>query len=328
MKIAGIGNALVDVLVRLEDDSVLKELGLQRGGMFLIDDAKHAKISVLLDTLHPAMTTGGSAGNTILALANLHANPGFIGKIGHDKTGQFFAENCKQCGINAILLYGNEASGIANTFISKDGERTFATHLGAAASMKAEDVKQEWFEGYNLLHLEGYLVQNHELIERIAQVAKDAGQLISIDLASFNIVRENLDFMHHLVREYVDIIFANQEESEAFTGLADSDCALQAMAKMASIAVVKLGGQGSCVMSKGEKTIVPSNKVSVVDTTAAGDFFAGGFLYAYSQGAPLESCLKCGTLLAGQAIQVVGTRLSEETWEEIRKQTAMILARP
>lgn len=325
MKIVGIGNALVDVLVRLEDDSILNTLQLQRGGMSLIDDTKHAQISELLDSLNPAMTTGGSAGNTVLALAHLNANPGFIGKIGNDKTGQFFVENCKRCGINAILLHGQQASGIANTFISQDGERTFATHLGAAASMMAEDVKEVWFDGYDLLHLEGYLVQNHELIERIAQVAKNAGLQISIDLASYNIVRENLDFMHHLVRDYVDIVFANQEESEAFTGEADAEKALQQIAQMTKISIVKLGSQGSSVLSEGQKAIVPAQKVPVVDTTAAGDFFAGGFLYAYSQGAPLEACLKCGTLLAGQVIQVVGTRLDEEIWAETRKQMAEIL---
>ena len=325
MKIIGIGNALVDVLVRLKDDSVLKELNLERGGMTLIDDAKHTAISGLLDALSPSVSTGGSAGNTMLALANMGANPGFIGKIGDDKMGRFFAETCKSAGINAPLVVGEEASGVANTFISQDGERTFATHLGAAANLKAEEVTGEWFEGYDLLYLEGYLVQNHELIETVARTAKECGLKVCLDLASYNVVRDNLEFMHRLVRDYVDIVFANEEESAAFTGNNNPEAALEEMASLTDIAIVKVGSKGSYAMSGGQKYFAGTNKVDVADTTAAGDFFAGGFLYAYSQDAHPEACLRCGTLLAGNVIQVVGTRLSEETWNEIRISAKQII---
>lgn len=327
MKIIGIGNALVDVLVRLKDDSILEELNLERGGMSLVDDVKHAHITPLLESLHPSMSTGGSAGNTVLALANLHIQPGFIGMIGQDTMGLYFAENCKKVGIDATLLHGKGATGVANTFISEDSERTFATHLGAAASMQAEDVRPEWFEGYDLLYIEGYLVQNHELIERIVQVAKQAGLLISIDLASYNVVRENLGFMRRLVKEYVDIVFANEEESAVFTGGMEAEDALQEIAEMADIAVVKLGSKGSSAMQHEKKTVISTESVSVVDTTAAGDFFAGGFLYAYSQGASMEACLRCGTLLASHVIQVIGTQLDEPTWEVIRKAATEIIAK-
>ncbi len=324
MKIIGIGNALVDVLVRLKDDSVLKGLDLERGGMSLIGDVKHSLVTELLATLQPSMSTGGSAGNSMLALANLGEEPGFIGRIGRDAMGRYFEENCRKVGIRATLIHGEEATGVANTFISKDRERTFATYLGAAAGMRPEDVRKEWFEGYDLLHLEGYLVQDHELIERIAMTAREAGLQISLDLASYNVVRENLGFMRRLVRDYVDIVFANEEESHAFTGLKARD-ALQEIGEMTRVAVVKLGGKGSCAMGGGQTAEVGADKVNVVDTTAAGDFFAGGFLYAYSHGASLEACLKCGTLLAGEVIQVIGTMLDGKTWEEIREKVQRII---
>ena len=317
MKIIGIGNALVDVLAHLEDDSVLKELNLERGGMTLIDDVKHGQISRLLDSLNPSMSTGGSAGNTIKALANLGMEPGFVGRIGQDKMGRFFAENCRESGIHATLLTCSESSGVANTFISKDHERTFATHLGAAAGMRPEDVKAEWFEGYDLLYLEGYLVQNHELIERVARLAKEAGLQVCIDMASYNVVRDNLEFMRHLVKDYVDIVFANEEESEAFSSGLSVEAGMKELSEATRVAVVKLGGKGSCVMTNGKREQVETRKVQVVDTTGAGDFFAAGFLYAYSQGASMEACLKCGSLVAGQVIQVVGTTLSAETWEKL-----------
>lgn len=292
--------------------------------MTLIDDIKHKMIGNLLEEMNPEMATGGSAGNTVLALANLNAHPGFVGKIGRDKMGRYLAETCKQVGIDAILLEGDEATGVANTFISRDHERTFATHLGAAASMRPEDVRKEWFDGYDFLYLEGYLVQNHELIECIARTAKEAGLKVGIDMASFNVVRENLGFMRRLVKDYVDIVFANEEESNAFTGL-DAGKALAEIAEMTTVAVVKLGSKGSSAMCEGKRYVVPTYQVEAVDTTAAGDFFAGGFLYAYSQGAPIDICLKCGSLLASKVIQVVGTGLTSETWGEIRKEISEIM---
>lgn len=318
MKIIGIGNALVDVLALLEDDSLLSELGLPRGGMQLIDDEQQKQISRLLKSLKPERATGGSAGNAILALAKLGAETGFIGRIGKDEMGEFFEQCSKERGIDARLAKGEGQSGVANTFISKDGERTFATHLGEAARLTASDVTADMLHGYNLLHIEGYLVQNHELIESVARMAKEQGMQISIDLASYNIVRDDLEFFRHLVKEYVDIVFANEEESEAFTQGKNPDEALREIAGMCKVAVVKLGAKGSSAMMDGKTAYEGGNKVKVVDTTAAGDFFAGGFLYAYSKGWSLERCLEMGTKLSGLVIQVIGTQVSEEAWEDLK----------
>lgn len=320
MKIIGIGNALVDVLVLLSDDSLLGELSLQRGGMELIDDSRQQQISKVFDALQPSMATGGSAGNAMLAMACLGAEPGFIGRVGKDFMGQFFMDNCKKRSIDAHLAVGEGVSGVANTFISKDGERTFATHLGEAALLSAQDVTAEMLKGYGLLHIEGYLVQNHELIESVARLAKEQGMKISIDLASYNVVAGDLDFFCHLVEEYVDIVFANEEESAAFTRGKQPEEALHEIAAMCEVAVVKLGKRGSMAQCGDEVCKAEATPVNVVDTTAAGDFFAGGFLYAYSMGRDLQECLDTGALLSSKVIQVLGTQVSEETWEEIRKQ--------
>lgn len=318
MKIIGIGNPLVDVLVRLEDDKLLEELQLSRGGMWLIDDARNQEIHKLLATLHPQKATGGSAGNAMLALAQIGGEAGLIGRIGKDAMGRFYQDSCKAHGIDAHLISGDGASGVANTFISKDGERTFATHLGEAALLSKEDLHEGMLDGYDLLHIEGYLVQNHEMIEHAARMAKARGMQVSIDLASYNIIKEDYDFCRHLVKEYVDIVFANEEESAAFTQGKQPEEALREIASMCKIAVVKLGSKGSCAMTDDQifRTGVP--KVDVIDTTAAGDFFAGGFLYAYSQGADIQRCLETGALLSSKVIQVIGTQVSEETWQELR----------
>lgn len=325
-KIIGIGNALVDVLVRL-DDAGLAQLGLPKGGMQLIDDEQQQRLSRKMEEMRPSRSTGGSAGNAMLALANLGAKPGFIGRIGNDETGRFFQENCTLTGIDARLIKGSGMSGVANTFITPDAERTFATYLGVAGQLSPEDLRPELFKGYQLLHIEGYLVQNHDLIRHICQTAKNLGMTTSIDLASYNVVNDNLDMLRDLVAQHIDIVFANEEESAAFTqGKAPEDALLE-IAGMARVAVVKVGKRGALAKAGNTEASVPGKVVGVVDTTAAGDFFAGGFLYAYAQGGTLEQCLQMGALLSQHIIQVVGTRLPEDTWKSIRQKACEILGK-
>lgn len=320
-KIIGIGNALVDVLVRLEDDSVLERMQLPKGGMTLIDEAQQNELRACMEGLSVEKATGGSAGNTILALAHLGEKAGFVGKVGRDDLGKFYADNCKAVGIEARLLECGLPTGVANTFISPDGERTFGTHLGAAATLKPGDITPKLFEDVSLAHIEGYLVQNHDLMEAICQTAMEQSVQLSLDLANYNVVAADLPFFRHLVQDYIDIVFANQEEAAAFTGKKDPLEALREIAAYKCLAVVKLGGKGASARLGDEEVVVEANKVPVVDTTAAGDFFAGGFLYGLDKGVSLQECLRFGTLLAGHIIGVVGTRLPEETWKEIRKQT-------
>ena len=318
-KIIGIGNALVDILVRLEDDKLLEQMHLPKGGMMLIDEAQQRSLRDRMEGLSMEQATGGSAGNAMLALAKLGSNAGFVGKIGKDALGKFYKENCKKVGIDARLLECNLPTGVANTFISPDGERTFGTCLGAAATLQASDITPALFEGVSMAHIEGYLVQNHELMEAICQTAMEMSVQLSLDLASYNVVAADLPFFQHLVQDYIDIVFANEEEAAAFTGKKEPMEALREIASYKCLTVVKLGSKGSCARLGREEVMVSANKVSVVDTTAAGDFFAGGFLYALNNGASLKVCLSFGTLLAGSIIGVVGTRLPEETWKEIRR---------
>ena len=316
-KIIGIGNALVDVLFRLEDDTVLERMQLPKGGMTLIDEAQQSALRGCVEGLSMKKATGGSAGNTILALAHLGEKVGFVGKVGRDELGKFYAENSKAVGIEARLLECDLPTGVANTFISPDGERTFGTCLGAAATLKPSDITPELFEDVSMAHIEGYLVQNHELMEAICQTAMEQSVQLSLDLASYNVVAADRPFFHHLVQDYIDIVFANKEEARAFTGCEDPLEALRQIAAFKCLAVVKLGGKGASARLGDEEVVVEADKVPVVDTTAAGDFFAGGFLYGLNKCASLQECLRLGTLLAGKIIGVVGTRLPEETWKSL-----------
>ncbi len=318
-KIIGLGNALVDVLATLKDDTLLDEMGLPKGSMQLIDDAKLQQINTKFSQMKTHLATGGSAGNAILGLACLGAGTGFIGKVGNDNYGEFFRENLQKNKIEDKLLTSEHLpSGVASTFISQDGERTFGTYLGAAATMKAENLTLDMFKGYAYLYIEGYLVQDHDLILRAMQLAKEAGAQICLDMASYNIVAEELDFFTTLINKYVDIVFANEEEARAYTGK-DAWEAINEISAMCSVVVVKLGAQGSCI-KKGTECIkleIPPVK-KVVDTTGAGDYYAAGFLYGLTCGYSLEKCSIIGSILASNVIQVVGTTLSKKKWDEIK----------
>ncbi len=319
-KILGIGNALVDMLVQVDNDLILSELDLPKGSMQLIDTERYMQVSQRLLALHPQRTTGGSACNTILAVAHLGGQPGLIGKVGRDDTAHFFADYFRKHGVSVCLLEDLELpTGVASTIISADGQRTFGTYLGAAANLQPEDVKAEWFDGYDYFYIEGYLVQNHALIRRAVELAHEAGLKVCIDLASYNIVQEDREFFGELLQQ-TDIVFANEQEAQAFTGSDDAEANARELAQLCEIAVVKVGKKGVIVRRGEEEVHCPAREVPhVVDTTAAGDYFSAGFLYALSTDHDLMDCARLGSLLAGHIIEVVGTALSPQTWEKIKE---------
>lgn len=317
-KIIGMGNALVDVLVRIDDDSLLEKLHLPKGSMQLIQEDTLSEIRKYTSGMKIHRSTGGSAGNTVCALAALGANPGFIGKVGQDETGAFFGDTLRQRGVNALLTTSDLPSGIASTFISTDGERTFGTYLGAAATLKAEDLSRKMFAGYNYLYIEGYLLQDHDLMLRAVQLAKEEGLQVCLDMASYNVVEAERDFFDQLIVKYVDIVFANESEALAYTGKAPHE-ALEEIASKCSIAVVKTGKEGSLVKKGTEVIQLLSCPIdNVLDTTGAGDFYAAGFMYGLTCGYSLEKCVQISTILATAVIQEVGTTLPAKKWDEIK----------
>lgn len=320
MKILGIGNALVDTLYRLHDEHLLSEIHLKRDAMTLINERWEHEIEELTKNIEKRRTSGGSISNTMLALARLGRETGFIGRVGSDEAGDFFEEKMREAGVATHLVRGREMTGVAHTFITPGGSRTFGTMLGAAYYLSAADINDDMFHGYDLLHMEGYLVQNHELIETICRKAKESGLIISLDLSSFNVVSKDRTYFHHLISDYIDIVFANEGEARAFTGSFDPHEQLRHIAHLCDIAVVKLGEHGAIAMLDGGK-IYQVDAVSVdnvVDTTAAGDYFAAGFLHALTLGHRLEKCLQVGTILSSEVIQVVGTELSMAAWNRIK----------
>ena len=317
-RVIGIGNALTDMLVNLKTDEVLSQYKLAKGSMSLVDTTLQTEISKSVAGLPYSLSLGGSAGNTIRAMARLGTEVGFIGKVGEDTTGDFYIQALTNLGIEPVVFRGEEKSGKCVSLVSPDGERTLVTHLGAALELEATEIEPSIFEGYDCLYVEGYLVQNHELIEKAAATAKQCGLKVAIDLASFNVVAENLEFLRRLVNEYVDIVFANEDEAKTFTCEGNPVNALQQISEMCELAVVKIGTKGALIKQGSEVVHVGIMAAAKrVDTTGAGDFYAAGFMAGLCEGLTLRQCGTIGAITAGKVIEVVGTTFGEEAWEEI-----------
>ena len=317
-KILGLGNPLVDVLTILESDDLLTDFSLPKGSMQLVNEELSGKISAKLKNDNRFLVTGGSASNTISGLAKLGVSVGFSGKIGNDEIGAFFQADSERIGVKSHLVQSASPSGVCISLVSPGGERTMATCLGAACEMMPSDLHEDLFTGYDYCHIEGYWVQNRELILTAMQMAKKSGLKISLDLASYNIVLENLDFLKQITKDYVDILFANEEEAKAFTGKEPKE-ALDEIASICEIAVVKLGAQGSYIKRGAYKYEIASMPNAVcLDSTGAGDLYAAGFLYGLTEELPLQECGKIASIVAGNVIQVIGPKLDDEKWERIK----------
>ncbi|MDX9903977.1 MAG: adenosine kinase [Bacteroidales bacterium] len=318
-KIIGIGNALVDVMTIVPDETCLTRFSLPKGSMTMVDAMRSGEIKLAINGLKRTLASGGSAGNTMYGLGVMGVHSSFIGKVGRDELGSFYEKDMVEAGLIPVLMRSKlTPTGTAVALVTPDSERTFATHLGAATELVAEELLADYFRNYNILYLEGYLIFNLPLVEQACRLAKENDMCVALDLASFNVVNDMRPAFDKIVNEYVDIIFANEEEARAFTGLGPVE-ALDEISKRCGIAVVKTGPDGSWIKRGDEVVKVEALKVHAVDTTGAGDLYAAGFLYGFSNGFGLDKCGLFGSILAGKVIEVIGARMPEEKWAEAKK---------
>jgi sugar/nucleoside kinase (ribokinase family) len=321
MKVVCIGNALVDKVCLLPNDDILREENLPKGSMQLINSEESKRLKTRLEELKSEIATGGSAANTANGIANLGVSTTYIGMVGNDELGDFYEKDMRENNISTHIFRSPDmATGLALALVSKDGERTFATHLGAAVTLSADNINETLIEGYDYLHIEGYLISNNELFNKIIDCAKKCGVKISIDLASYNVVEENLEYLKTVCKG-VEIIFANEDEARAFTQK-DAEAALDEIAEYANIAVVKIGVKGSLIKHNGQKMRIEETKRNKIDTTGAGDMYAGGFLAGLCKGEDLTKCGKLGSILAGNVIEIMGTKMDAQRWTKIEEEIA------
>ncbi|MDR2909854.1 MAG: adenosine kinase [Bacteroidales bacterium] len=316
--VLGVGNALIDIITQLDNDSILEEFGLPRGSMTLVNADLSQKIYNATAKNKRQITTGGSAANTMRSLASLGGNCGYIGKTGNDELGRIFKSEFENKGIRTHIKLSKKDTGRVIGLISPDSERTMATYLGAASDLYISDFNPSLFDQYMYLYAEGYLVQNHKLIKTIFEIAKNKGLITAIDMASYNVVEANVAFLKELIVTSADIVFANEEEAAVLTGKSPDE-ALDEIATMCEIAVVKTGKKGSLVKRGDAKYKIDSIEAIDIDTTGAGDSYAAGFLYGLTKGYSIEKCGKIASLVAGKVVEVLGANLSDSSWEEIKQ---------
>jgi sugar/nucleoside kinase (ribokinase family) len=314
--VLGIGNALVDVMIALEDDTLIYNFRLPKGSMTLVDEQLSEKIYRSVSSFIKNITTGGSAANTIYTLARLGGRAGYLGKTGADALGQSFKQELEERNVRTHLFTSEKSTGRVMALVSPDSERTMATCLGAAADLKPEEINPEEFRGYAVLYIEGYLVQDHRLIEKALKTARQEGLKIAIDLSSYTVVEQNLDFLKGILSAYVDMVFANEEEALVFTGKMPEQ-AVEELAGLCETAIVKIGKTGSLIRQGDDLVQVKSFPARAIDTTGAGDSYAAGFLYGYTKGCSLETCGKMASFVSARMVEVMGAKLPEHVWPEI-----------
>ena len=321
-KILGIGSTLVDILSQVPNEEVLNELNLPKGSMTYVNINDAVSIGERLAQQYGSQRAAGdSAANTMSGLARLGAKAGFLTMMGNDEMGQFFTDEMTRTGVEMLALKSNTPTGRVIAMVTPDGERTFATCLGASIELSPDDIKPELFDNWDIFYIEGYLVANPDMLRKAISTAKDKGLKIAIDLASYNVVEESRDFLLELVNNYVDIVFANEQEALALTGM-EPEKALHYIAERCEIAVVKIGAKGAYIQRGNEIVTIPPLKADVVDTTGAGDMWAAGFLAGLVKGENLQKCGMMGAIVAKNIIEVMGAKMDDERWDNIHKAIA------
>lgn len=316
--ILGAGSPLLDVLTRVSDEFLAKNVSGAKGGMEMIDSTERLALTALLENAE--LVPGGSAGNTVFALARMGIDVAMLGKLGNDRDGDFYKNTLTSLGGRdcEFIKTDDAPTGVCLSLITPDAERTMRSDLGAAAQLTPEDVRNTRFSDYDIILIEGYMLFS-AAFDAVIAGAKKAGCKIAFDLASFEVVNIFRDKINSLLDD-VDILFANADEAAALVGNIPEDEQLEELSRHCPTAVLKLGKRGAMVKRCGEKVRVQAELVeNPVDTTAAGDLWAAGFLYGIVKGHSLENCAKYGSILSGEVVKVIGSQLPAESWKKIEK---------
>jgi len=310
--VIAIGNAIVDVMAPC-DDADIARLGLAKGGMTLVDTDRAKE---LYDAMGPAREiSGGSAANTLAGLAALGAKCAFIGQVADDQLGEVFAHDVRSGGIafDTAARESEPPTGRCLIFVTSDGQRTMNTFLGSSQFLPAEALDDEAIAAARILYLEGYLWDPEEprrAMRRAIAAARNAGRKVAFTLSdAFVIARHGDDFRALIEAGEIDILFANEHELAALTGIEDFHAGLEQLSAKVPTVVVTRSENGAHAMSGGEHAHVPAEPIAkVVDTTGAGDLFAAGFLFGHVRGRPLAECLTMGAVCAAEVIAHYGAR--------------------
>lgn len=310
--VLGIGSAIVDIIARA-DEGVLADLGLIKGTMALTDDAK---AKAIYDRMGSAIeVSGGSAANTMAGIASLGGKPCFIGKVGADKLGEIFAHEIKAVGVE---FHGGEArpterpTATCLILVTPDGQRTMNTYLGACTELGPSDIDPELLKAAQVTYIEGYQWDTpaaKEAIRKSCHTVKSAGRQVALTLSDPFVADRHRAELLDLIRDDIDILFANQDEIFTLYQVSDIDAAAARLREAKVLAIVTRSAEGALVFDgKTTLSVAAAPVAKVVDTTGAGDLFAAGFLYGYTHGRDLEHCARIGAMAAAEVIGHMGAR--------------------
>ena len=321
INVIGIGNAIVDVLAHT-DDEFLQHQELEKGGMMLIDASRADKLYELMGA--GKEMSGGSAGNTMAGIASLGGSGGYIGKVANDKLGTVFGDDLRSAGIefSTSALVGGAPTARCLILITPDAQRTMNTFLGACVELSPEDIDPEFIKRGKVTYLEGYLYdppKAQEAFIKAATIAHEAGRKVSLSLSdAFCVDRHRADFLE-LIRKHVDILFANETEILSLFKTDNFNAAAENVRAICEVSALTPGDKGAVVVHAGDSLEIAAVAVeSVVDTTGAGDLYAGGFLHGYSTGRELAECGRIGAIAAAEIISHTGARPETSLAERVR----------
>jgi len=309
--VLGIGNAIVDVIARA-DDGFLGKHKLVKGSMRLIDEGE-------AERLYGAMgagveISGGSCGNTMAGIASFGGRGAYVGKVRRDQLGDVFAHDLRAIGVDFRTPAATDGPATARCLIlvTPDAQRTMNTYLGACRRLGPDDIDVGQVAEAGTVYVEGYLWDApaaKQAVLKAMDAARAAGRKVSITLSDSFCVDRYRDEFRQLIRERVDIVFANEDEAKALYQVSSFEDALAAMRAEAKVAAITRSEKGSVALRGGETVAVPAQPVArVVDTTGAGDLYASGFLFGLARGKPLAECARLGGIAAAEVISHVGAR--------------------
>ena len=310
--VLGLGNAIVDVIARAEDDFLVRE-NLHKGSMMLIDEARAHGLYEIMGS--STVISGGSAANTIVGLASFGAKTAFIGKVRADDAGHAFAHDIRAMGVHFPTAPAKDGASTARCFVlvTPDGERTMNTYLGACQNLTPDDVDEDTVKSSAITDLEGYLWDPpaaKQAFLKAADIAHAAGRKVALTLSdSFCVDRYRDEFLDLIRKKTVDIVFANQHELCSLYQTADFETAVVALRGEDLLGVVTCSEEGSLVVTREETHAVAAFPIDkLVDTTGAGDLYAAGFLAGLTRSADYVTCARLGGLAAAEVIQHYGAR--------------------
>lgn len=310
-----IGNAIVDVLAQTDEAFVARQgalHGMVKGAMTLIDERRAVELYAEMPS--GVESSGGSAGNTIAGFASFGGKGAYIGKVAKDQLGDVFSHDLKAQGVvfQTHPLAIGAPTARCLVLVTPDGQRTMNTFLGAAVELSPIDIDEELVSSSRITYLEGYLFdppQAKEAFRVASEIAHKAGRKVSLSLSDPFCVNRHRADLQKFVENHVDILFANEEEAKALYETATFEEAVESLKGKCEIIAITRSEKGSVIMA-GDKLveIVPEKITKVIDTTGAGDQYAAGFLYGYTQGMTLEACGRLASMAAAEVISHIGPR--------------------